>query len=62
MGEIVGTIQSKSGSQYIVKWENNKVLVREYGSFGWDCVARKVRREDALSSAQGVIDYQNPLF
>jgi len=62
MGEIVGTIESKSGNQYIVKWENKKVLVREYGSFGWDCVAREVHKVDALSAAQGVIDYQNPLF
>ncbi|MEN8193187.1 MAG: hypothetical protein ABFS12_10250 [Bacteroidota bacterium] len=62
MEEIVGAIKSKSGIQYIVKWEDNKVLVRKYGTFGWDCVARKVNKEDALSAAQGVIDYQNPLL
>ena len=62
MGELVGTISSKSGIQYFVKWEDNKVLVRKYGTFGWDCVARKVQKVDALSSAQGVIDYQNPLI
>ncbi|MEN8248888.1 MAG: hypothetical protein ABFS32_08145 [Bacteroidota bacterium] len=62
MGEIIGTIVSKSGSQYIVKWEDNKVSVRKYGTFGWDCVARKVHKVDALSAAQGVIDYQNPLL
>jgi hypothetical protein len=62
MREIIGTIVSKSGSQYIVKWEDNKVSVRKYGTFGWDCVAQKVHKVDALSAAQGVIDYQNPLF
>jgi hypothetical protein len=60
MGEIVGTIESKSGSKYFVKWEDNNVSIRKHGTFGWDCVARKVHKVDALSAAQGVIDYQNP--
>ena len=62
MGEIVGTIESKSGSHYLVEWENSKVWISEKGTLGWFCVALKVKKVDALSSAQKVLDNPNPAF
>ena len=62
MGELVGSIESKSGSQYLVEWENSEVWISEKGTLGWFCVALKVKKADALRSAQKVIDYQNPAF
>jgi len=55
MGELVGTIESKSGSQYSVEWENSKVWISEKGTLGWFCVALKVKKADALSAAQKII-------
>jgi hypothetical protein len=62
MGELVGIIESKSGSIYSVEWENSKVWINEKGTLGWFCVALKVKKADALSAAQKVIDYRNPAF
>ncbi len=62
MGELVGTIESKSGSQYLVECENSEVWISEKGTLGWFCVALKVKKADALSAAQKIIDYRNPAF
>ena len=62
MAELVGTIESKSGRQYTVKWENLEVWVREKGTFEWFCVAQKIHKADALRAAQEVIDDQSPAF
>ncbi len=60
MEELIGTIVSKSGSQYSVEWGNSKVWICEKGTLGWFCVALKVKKADAISAAQKVVDYRNP--
>jgi len=62
MGELVGTIKSTAGIQYLVEWENSKVWISEKGTLGWFCVALKVKKADALSAAQKVLDNRKSAF
>jgi len=62
MGKILGTIMSKSGRQYSVKWEQGEVWVMEQGEIEWFCVGSVRWQTDALKAAKEFVDSQDPAF